>query len=138
MARNAQVRRQWRIWRLLTASTKALSAEDLARSLVPDRVTSRTVRRDLEVLREVGVPVREERSGRQVRCWARGDGPDPRLAGETLLALRLALGLLRPFEGTAVPIRPECGSVSSAGMRASLASVLRRPRASSGRGAHRS
>lgn len=102
MARNAQVRRQWRLWRLLATTAVPLSAEELARELRPDEVSPRTIRRDLEVLREVGVPIRDERRGRELRYWARGDGPDLRLDGETLLALKLALGLLRPFEGTAV------------------------------------
>src|SRR5690606_32835035 len=37
-----------------------------------------------------------------VRYSARGDGPELRLDRDALLALRLALGLLRPFEGTPV------------------------------------
>lgn len=102
MPRSSQVRRQWRVWQRLVASADPLSAEEIADSLSPDPVSARTVRRDLEVLREVGVPVRTVRNGRQVRYWARGDGPEVLLDGDTLLALRLALGLLRPFEGTAV------------------------------------
>lgn len=102
MARNQQVLRQWRLWRLLASSRDALSAEQLAEKLEPDRVTARTVRRDLEVLRSVGVPVRELRQGRELRYAAHDDGPELRLDADTLLALRLALGLLRPFEGTAV------------------------------------
>lgn len=102
MARNLQVRRQWRLWVLLCAGPAARSARELAASLALDTVTPRTVRRDLELLRSIGVPVREIREGRSTRYCARGDGPDLRLDGDALLALRLFLGILRPYEGTPI------------------------------------
>lgn len=101
MPRNAQILRQWRLWRQLAASRTALSTEQLAREL-GERVSARTVRRDLEVLREVGAAIQEVREGKEMRYAATDDGPALRLDADTLLALRLALGLMRPFEGTPV------------------------------------
>ena len=100
--RNMQVSRQWRLWALLCAGPAARSARELAALLAPETVTPRTVRRDLELLRNIGVPVREIREGRSTRYCAHGDGPDLRLDGDALLALRLSLGLLRPYEGTPI------------------------------------
>lgn len=102
MARNLQVRRQWRLWILLCRNPEPRSARELASDLALDEASARTVRRDLDLLRELGVPIREHRAGRSMRYSARGNGPDFRLDGDTLLALRLALGLLRPYEGTPI------------------------------------
>lgn len=102
MGRNSQVERQWRLWRLLARNHRPMACAELAEALAQAEVTPRTVRRDLEVLRRIGVPIAVHRQGREVRYSARDDGPDLRLSREAILALRLALGLLRPFEGTPV------------------------------------
>ena len=80
MARNQQIRRQWRLWMLLNGSPVPLSARELAAELGCDDVASaRTLRRDLEVLREIGVPIREQRDGRDLRYHALGNGPELKL-----------------------------------------------------------
>lgn len=94
--------RQWRVWRLLVATRTPLSADELVRGLNGDGSTGRTVRRDLEVLRELGAPVQTVGSGRDVRYTCFGDGPPLRLDADALLGLRLALGFMRPFEGSPV------------------------------------
>lgn len=103
MPRNDQIERQWRVWMHLAASSTPLSAAGLARQLGLERgTTSRTIRRDLEVLRSIGVPVHEERRGRDQLYSILDDGPPLRLDPATVFALRLAVGLLRPFQGTLV------------------------------------
>lgn len=102
MPRDSQILRQWRIWRLLAASKSPLSTDELAAHFDGARVTARTVRRDLEVLRAVGAAISEVRHGRELRYGATDDGPGIRLDADTLLALRIALGLMRPFEGTPI------------------------------------
>ena len=102
MARSEQVRRQWQVWQLLSACRSPLSSGEIAQRVADQQVTSRTVRRDLEVLRELGVPVRSVRDGRCVRYFVTNDGPGVRFDLDTLLALRLAVGLLAPFKGTAI------------------------------------
>lgn len=103
LPRNDQIERQWRVWMILAAARTPLTALELARSLAPHHEAGdRTVRRDLEVLRSIGVPVLEEKKGKTVRYSVADDGPPLRLDPHTLLALRLALGLLRPFQGTLV------------------------------------
>ena len=79
MARNGQIERQWRLWRLLAMSKAPATAEDLADRLGGPRVASRTVRRDLATLRHVSVPVRLVRDGRTVRYCITDDGPPLRL-----------------------------------------------------------
>lgn len=102
MARNDQVRRQWRLWCSLVNCAQPRSAVELASDLASSEVSARTVRRDLEVLRDVGVPIVIDKRGREVRYAARGDGPELRLDADMLLSLQLALGMLRPFDGTPV------------------------------------
>ena len=102
MARDDQILRQWRVWRLLANSSAALTAEEVAQRLQPDTASPRTIRRDLEVLGQIGVRVETVQEGRTVRYAVLDDGPPMRLNGDALLALRLALGLLRPFEGTEI------------------------------------
>lgn len=102
MPRDSQIVRQWRIWRLLSESSVPLSAEEITSELQPESVSARTVRRDLEVLRQIGVRVESIPEGRTPRYAILDDGPPLRLNGDALLALKLSLGLLQPFEGTSV------------------------------------
>ncbi len=102
MGRDGQVERQWKLWRLLARNHQPMGCAELTEQLGQEGVSVRTVRRDLELLRRIGVPIVEHRQGREVRYSARDDGPELRLSREAVLALRLALGLLRPFEGTPV------------------------------------
>lgn len=102
MPRSDQVLRQWRLWRVLSATRSPLSILELATKLGVEEAPARTLRRDLEVLRELGVPLRKVREGREVRYAILDDGPPLRLDGDVALALHMALELLRPFEGTPI------------------------------------
>lgn len=103
MPRNEQIERQWRLWILLSSSNTPISALDLVRKLERHhRCTDRTVRRDLEVLRSIGVPVRCLPDGRERLYALHDDGPPLRLDPATLFALRLGVGLLEPFQDTLV------------------------------------
>lgn len=103
MPRNEQIERQWRLWMLLAGSKTPLSALDLVRKLERHHAcTDRTVRRDLEVLRSIGVPVELVPDGRERRYALLDDGPPLRLDPAMLLALRLSVELLEPFKDTLV------------------------------------
>lgn len=102
MPRNDQIRRQWRLWTILASAPAPMTANSLCRELGLGERSQRTIRRDLEVLREVGVPIRASREGREMRYAAITDGPELRLDGDALLALRIALGLMEPYKGTGV------------------------------------
>ena len=62
----------------------AAKSNETLRSLGPDPVSARTVRRDLELLRELGIPIRAIRTGRSTRYTAHDDGPEFRLDGAKL------------------------------------------------------
>lgn len=101
MGRNSQVMRQWSLWVLLSSTPTPLRCVEIVRELEAHGVTSRTLRRDLEALRKLGVPVAATREGREVRYWCRGDGPEFRLDPDAVLALHLALARLVGLRGTA-------------------------------------
>lgn len=63
--RGDQISRQWHLLRALAGRPTGAPARELARELV---VSVRTVYRDLEILERVGIPLVQERDGRQV-CW---------------------------------------------------------------------
>lgn len=100
MARGDQLVRQWRIWRLLAASKDCLPAGEIARELGLEAEAARTIRRDLTALRGAGAGIRTQGRGRDVRYGTTDDGPPLRFDADTLLALRLALGLFGPFQGS--------------------------------------
>lgn len=98
MARGDQLARQWRLWRFLAASGRLHPARELAAQLELSPSAARSIRRDLDALRRAGAPIVRKRQGRDVVYGVLDDGPPPRFDADTLLALRLALGLMRPFE----------------------------------------
>jgi predicted DNA-binding transcriptional regulator YafY len=100
LVRGNQVTRQWRLVRLLSATTRGKSIPDLQREL---EVTSRTVRRDLEALEHAGFPlISEPRHGEVL--WRFIDGYQPEspiaLTTDELMALYFSRQLLEPLHGT--------------------------------------
>jgi predicted DNA-binding transcriptional regulator YafY len=72
MRRNRQVVRQWRIVRELQASRHGITVSDLARELAVttgERITWRTVTRDLEALEETGFPLWKDGARWHVLDW---------------------------------------------------------------------
>ncbi len=63
--RGDQIARQWQLLQALAGRSGGAPARDLARELT---VSVRTVYRDLEILERVGIPLVQDREGRQV-CW---------------------------------------------------------------------
>jgi len=98
--RGNQVTRQWRLVRLLSATTRGRSIPDLQREL---EVTSRTVRRDLEALEQAGFPLISETRRGEV-LWRFIDGYQPEspvaLTTDELMALYFSRRLLEPLRGT--------------------------------------
>lgn len=88
--RGDQISRQWRLVRALAGQTEGLPAQTLSDEL---GVSVRTVYRDLEVLERVGIPLVQDREGRQVR-WRlmdpRGVRLGPLWTAEELAALYCA------------------------------------------------
>lgn len=103
MARNAQVIRQWHLLRRLEGST-GLTLQELADGLPDDSPKHlRTLRRDLDALESVGVPLVTEHVSGQTR-WKLLDGfrrlPALGFAPSELMALVFSRDLLRPLQGT--------------------------------------
>jgi predicted DNA-binding transcriptional regulator YafY len=103
VARNAQVTRQWHLLRRLEGSM-GLTLQELADGLPDDPPKHlRTLRRDLEALESVGVPLLTESVSGQTR-WKLLDGfrrlPALGFAPTELMALVFSRDLLRPLQGT--------------------------------------
>jgi len=103
MPRNNQVMRQWHLVRRLEASG-ASTLQQLVNSLPPDLPRhTRTLRRDLEALEEVGFPLVTESVDGQTR-WRLMDGfrriPAMSFSATEVMALVLGRDLLKPLEGT--------------------------------------
>ena len=99
MARGDQFSRQWRLLRLLEHRA-GRTVEDLASEL---GVTTRTVRRDLDVAQYAGWPVTQDRTDGRVR-WGFVEGYKVStllpLTLTELLALYFSRDLLKPLAGT--------------------------------------
>jgi predicted DNA-binding transcriptional regulator YafY len=98
--RGDQIIRQWQLVRLLSSAKRGKSIPDLKQEL---RVTSRTVRRDLQALEHAGFPLISETKGGDV-LWRFIDGYQPEapvaLTTDELMALYLSRRLLEPLHGT--------------------------------------
>jgi len=98
--RGNQVTRQWRLVRLLSATTRGRSIPSLQQELA---VTSRTVRRDLEALEQAGFPLLSENRSGEV-LWRFIDGYQPEsavaLSTDELMALYFSRRMLEPLHGT--------------------------------------
>ena len=105
MPRNDQVSRQWHLLRRLEGS-RGVTLQDLVDGLPEDfPKNSRTIRRDLEALSEVGFPLYTERANGQTR-WKLMEGfrniPALGFSATELMALVFSRNLLRPLEGTEI------------------------------------
>lgn len=99
MSRGALVSRTWQLIRLLE-SPRGHTLQELQDSL---RCSRRTVMRDLQGLSDAGLPIYDERDGREKR-WKFVDGftrslPPPFTLSE-LMGLHFARSLVKPLEGT--------------------------------------
>ncbi len=117
--RNDQVSRQWHLLRRLEGS-RGVTLQELVDGLPEDfPKNSRTIRRDLEALSEVGFPLYTERANGQTR-WKLMEGfrniPALGFSATELMALVFSRNLLRPLEGTEIQ-----ASLSSALTKAAAA-----------------
>lgn len=98
--RGEQISRQWRLLWLLTERPQGASAKELAGEL---SVSVRTVYRDLDLLERVGIPLVQDREGREV-TWRllepRTLRFGPFYSPEELVALRRARRALSGNGGT--------------------------------------
>ena len=96
------LRRQWTLLRALTSRRLGLTIGQMADEL---GVTSRTIRRDLEVFRSVGFPLEEAVGEFGRKTWSIKAGRDqPPLAFtyDEVIALHLGRRMLEPLAGTPV------------------------------------
>lgn len=108
--RDDQIRRQWSVWCCLAGSRRPLTVDEIRDRLSPlHECSTRTVRRDLDVLQAVGALEAPIRDGRLVRYVAMAQAPPLRLDADGLLALQLAIGVLSPFSST--PIGEQLGAL---------------------------
>ena len=105
MPRNNQVTRQWLLLQKLESS-RGMTLQQLMNSLPEDYPKNpRTIRRDLEALEIVGVPLVTERSDGQTR-WKLMEGfrniPALGFSPTELMSLVFSRNLLKPLEGTVI------------------------------------
>jgi predicted DNA-binding transcriptional regulator YafY len=105
MPRNDQVTRQWLLLQKLESS-RGMTLEQLVDSLPEDYPKNpRTIRRDLEALQIVGVPLVTERSDGRT-CWKLIEGfrhiPALGFSPTELMSLVFSRNLLKPLEGTEI------------------------------------
>jgi predicted DNA-binding transcriptional regulator YafY len=98
--RNAEVIRQWQILREIEARRTGVTIHDLSRQL---KVTTRTIRRDLQALQEAGFAVYDEGEENETKRW-RLDGQPFRAVQEglsvsDLAALHLSRSLVEALSG---------------------------------------
>ena len=104
MPRNEQAVRLLVILRALEASRQGVTLEQLAESLAPGATRhSRTLRRDLDALEEIGYPLVTDRVDGRTR-WRLLDGfrdvPGLRFSPTELMALTFTRRLIAPLDGT--------------------------------------
>ncbi len=99
MADQSQLVRQWRLLRILGARRLGVTVKDLAEEL---GVSEKTIRRDLDILREVGFPLCEETEshGRKRFKIAQAQGVEISLNYEEALSLFAGRRLLETLAGT--------------------------------------
>ncbi len=100
MVRTRAVVRQWTLLRVLSQHAEGLSIEDMARHTA---VNPRTIRRDLRLFGEAGIPLRETVCARNKKIWRIDRNGVKALANHSndeCLALLVAEVLLRPLRGT--------------------------------------
>ncbi|GAB6164101.1 transcriptional regulator [Thermostilla marina] len=99
VADQSQLVRQWRLLRILGARRLGVSVKELAEEL---EVSEKTIRRDLDIIREVGFPVAEETEahGRKRFKIASAQGVEISLNYEEALSLFVGRRLLETLAGT--------------------------------------
>ncbi len=107
MSEQAALHRQWRILERLAGHGPGLSVDDLARDL---EVTPRTIRRDLQTFKAVGLSIRENtaRHGRKIYRLERWTAGDQRaFTFDEAFALYLGRQFLQPLTGTLIGMAAE-------------------------------
>ena len=102
MTRDLQIKRQWRLWTILASAKNPKTVKELAEYFLPDPINPRTIRRDLEVLRSIGAPLRTIKEGRTIKYAVLGKLPHLKLDLNALMALRIVVGRMRGFQGTEI------------------------------------
>jgi predicted DNA-binding transcriptional regulator YafY len=100
MSDGEQLLRQWRLLRILSARRLGVTLDDLATEL---EMSSRTIRRDLVVLRRLGFPLLEQSGEHGRKSWRLSDGEglaNLRFSVEEAAALFLGRQFLEPLAGT--------------------------------------
>jgi predicted DNA-binding transcriptional regulator YafY len=102
MTRTKALVRQWALLRVLSQHANGLSIEEMARQTA---VNPRTIRRDLRLFIEAGIPLRETIGHRNKKTW-RVDSHAVRVLShdccEEFLALSVLLRLIQPIAGSAL------------------------------------
>lgn len=90
--------RQWKLLALLESRSPGLGVDELALELA---VNTKTIRRDLVLLRDAGLPIEESRTDHGRKLWRLiTPGPLLKFNWEEALALQLARRFLTPLTGT--------------------------------------
>jgi predicted DNA-binding transcriptional regulator YafY len=100
MVRTPALSRQWNLLRVLSQHRDGLSIEEMAARTA---VNSRTIRRDLRVFLDAGIPLRETIGRRNKKTWRVEPDKSPVLEGyspEEYLALSLTERLFEPLRQT--------------------------------------
>lgn len=100
MPRTRALVRQWTLLRVLSQHVEGLSIDDMARQTA---VNSRTIRRDLKLFVEAGIPLRETVSVRNKKTWRIDQHGTKVLANHSTdecLALLVAELVFEPLSGT--------------------------------------
>jgi predicted DNA-binding transcriptional regulator YafY len=100
MPRTRALVRQWTLLRVLSQHVDGLSIEDMARQTA---VNARTIRRDLKLFVEAGIPLRETVSVRNKKTWRIDQHGTKVLANHSTdecLALLVAELVFQPLNGT--------------------------------------
>lgn len=100
MADATPVARHWLLLRILAARRNGVTVEEAAEEL---NVHSKTIRRDLQMLQQVGFHLEEKRGSHGRKRWKMAEGsngPAIRFAVDEALALYLGRRFLTPLAGT--------------------------------------
>lgn len=100
MREHSPLLRQWPLLRLLCARHYGVTVREMAREM---GVTERTIRRDLEVFREVGFPIEETTGAHGRKTWRMKSGaeePATSFTFDEAIALYLGRRFMEPLAGT--------------------------------------
>jgi len=100
MAKTRALVRQWTLLRVLSQHAAGLSITEMARHM---SVNDRTIRRDLKLFVDAGIPLRETIGARSKKVWRidhRGAMVTVSDSGDEALALFVAEKLFEPLKGT--------------------------------------